>query len=265
MNEIVQQLAKHGYAAIFASVLARQLCLPIPAILVLLAAGSLAGNGQLNIELVVGLGVIGCVLADLVWFEAGRLRGNAILHFILRFSSKPESNAARAKHLFTRHGAKILLIAKFVMGLDEVAPPLAGMSGTSRLRFMFFDAVGATLWAGLYTGLGYVFCAQLEKAVTYAGKMGELLTAIVLLVVAVLVDLPPVLDYSRVDHGNRRRNIPRSLGLSEQPTTLLCRTAVFLLFLSRDNDQRQHAHLLNPGTRPRGRRPLGSDCYVADL
>ena len=187
MNEIVQQLAKHGYSVIFVSVFARQLCLPIPAILVLLEAGSLAGNGRLNVAIVVGLGAIGCVLADLVWFEGGRLRGDDILHFILRFSSKPDSNAARTKQLFTRYGAKILLIAKFVMGLDAVAPPLAGMSGTSRLRFISFDAVGATLWAGLYAGLGYVFCTQLEKAVTYAGKMGEFLTAIVLLVVTVLV------------------------------------------------------------------------------
>lgn len=110
MNEIMQQLAKHGYVMIFASVFARQLCLPIPAILVLLAAGSLAGNGTLNVAVIVGLGAIGCVLADLVWFEAGRRRGSDILHFILRFSSKPDTTAARTKQLFTRYGAKVLLI-----------------------------------------------------------------------------------------------------------------------------------------------------------
>lgn len=32
----------------------------------------MAGNGRLNLALVIGLGVTGCVLADLVWFEAGR-------------------------------------------------------------------------------------------------------------------------------------------------------------------------------------------------
>jgi membrane protein DedA with SNARE-associated domain len=157
MNEIVQQLAKHGYVVIFASVFARQLCLPIPAILVLLAAGSLAGNGTLNVAVIVGLGAIGCVSADLVWFEAGRRRGNDILHFVLRFSSKPDTTAARTKQLFTRYGAKVLLIAKFVMGLDAVAPPLAGMSGRSRLRFMSFDFVGATLWQGSMPGYATSF------------------------------------------------------------------------------------------------------------
>ena len=187
MNEILQQLAKHGYTLLFASVFGRQLCLPIPAILVLLAAGSLAGNGKLNVVIVVGIGALGCMLADLVWFEAGRLRGDDILHFILRFSSKPDATAARTKQLFTRYGLKVLLIAKFVMGLDAVSPPLAGMSGTSRPRFMCFDFAGATLWAGLYAGLGYVFCAQLDKAVAYAGRMGKVLAAIILIVVVVLV------------------------------------------------------------------------------
>jgi membrane protein DedA with SNARE-associated domain/rhodanese-related sulfurtransferase len=187
MNEVVQQLAKHGYLVLFASVFGRQLCLPIRAILVLLAAGSLAGNGRLNVALVVGAGALGCVLADLVWFEAGRLRGNNILHFVLRFSSKPDAGAARTKQPFNRYGLKVLLIAKFVIGLDAVAPPLAGMSGTSRLRFISFDAVGATLWAGLYAGLGYVFSRQLDKAVAYAGKMKAFLMATVLLIVAVFV------------------------------------------------------------------------------
>jgi membrane protein DedA with SNARE-associated domain/rhodanese-related sulfurtransferase len=187
MNEIVRHLARHGYSVLFASVFARQICLPVPAILFLLAAGALAGNGKLDLALVVGLGVIGCVLADQVWFEAGRLRGDDVVHFIHRFSSKPDSHAVRAKRLFGRYGTKILLISKFVIGLDAIAPPLAGMSGTSRLRFVSFDAVGATLWAGLYAGLGYIFCAQLDRGTAYAERMGKFLTLIVLLALAILI------------------------------------------------------------------------------
>jgi hypothetical protein len=42
MHTIVPFLVKHGYSALFASVFARQLCLPVPAILFLIAAGALA-------------------------------------------------------------------------------------------------------------------------------------------------------------------------------------------------------------------------------
>jgi rhodanese-related sulfurtransferase len=61
------------------------------------------------------------------------------------------------------------------------------MSGTSVPRFVAFDGVGSALWAGAYAGLGYAFCQQLDKAVSYAGRMGAVLTAVVLLLVAVLI------------------------------------------------------------------------------
>src|SRR5271169_68319 len=47
-----------------------------------------------------------------------------------------------------------------------------------------------------------------------------------------------------------------------EPSGSAKRQAVFVLFLSRDTDQRQHAHISDSGTRPRRRRRLGIDCYV---
>lgn len=213
MNEIVQYLARHGYPVVFASVFARQLCLPIPAILFLLAAGALAGNGKLNLALVVGLGVIGCVLADLIWFEAGRRRGDDVVHFIHRFSSASDSNAARTKRLFARYGTKALVVAKFVIGLDAIAPPLAGMSGTSLRRFVSFDGIGATLWAGFYTGLGFVFYQQLDKAVAYAKHMGAILTLIVLLVIGVVIVRRVIYWYRLVQELRLARITPEQLKL----------------------------------------------------
>jgi len=211
MKEIVQYLARHGYPVVFATVFARQLCLPVPAILFLLAAGALAGNGRLNLALVIGLGVAGCVLADLVWFEAGRRRGDDVVHFIHRFSSVSDSNAARTKRLFARYGTKALVVAKFVIGLDAIAPPLAGMSGTSLRRFVSFDGAGATLWAGCYAGLGYVFYQQLDKAVGYARRMGTFLTAIVLLLVLVFIGRRVVYSYRLIQELRVARITPEQL------------------------------------------------------
>ena len=45
-GSIVQPLVKHGYSVLFASMLARQMCLPVPAILVLIGAWAVAGSGR---------------------------------------------------------------------------------------------------------------------------------------------------------------------------------------------------------------------------
>jgi membrane protein DedA with SNARE-associated domain/rhodanese-related sulfurtransferase len=179
MNAIVQYLVNHGYSVLFASVFARQMCLPVPALLFLVAAGALAGSGRMILAVALALAVIACVLADLVWYEAGRRWGEQILHFLYGLSLDPEAAARRSKKNFARHGDQILVVAKFVVGLDAAAPPLAGLSGTSRLRFIAFDAVGAALWSGAYAALGYVFSKDLDRAAIYAARMGRLLAIVV--------------------------------------------------------------------------------------
>lgn len=178
MNAIVQFFVNHGYSVLFASVFARQMCFPVPAILFLLAAGALAGSGRLTLAVAIGLAIIACLLADMAWYEAGRQWGDQILQFVYGLSLDPDAAARRSKKNFVQHGPKTLILAKFVAGLDAAAPPLAGLSGTSRLRFVAFDAVGAALWSGAYAGLGYVFSKDLDRAAAYATRLGSLLALV---------------------------------------------------------------------------------------
>jgi membrane protein DedA with SNARE-associated domain len=180
MNTFVQVLVKHGYSALFASVFACQMALPVPAILFLMAAGVLAGSGQLSLCVVLGLAVIACLLADLLWYEAGRRWGNQILHFIYGLAADPHAAVRRAKRNFHRHGYRTLILAKFVVGLDAAAPPLAGLSGTGRFRFLAFDAIGAALWASAYAGLGYVFSKDLDRAASYVASLGKVFAVLLL-------------------------------------------------------------------------------------
>jgi len=187
VNEIVHHLERHSYLLLFACVFARQACLPVPAILFLIAAGALAGNGFLNLAIIVLVSVIACVLADLIWYEAGRLRGNDVLHFIQRVSWFQDSTFIKIKRRFARYGTKILVIAKLFVGLDAIAPPLAGMSGASLSRFLIFDVGGAAVWVGMYSGLGYAFHSEVDKGVAIAQRLGTVLGAAVAFLIAVLI------------------------------------------------------------------------------
>ena len=180
MNDIVQFVLKHGYPILFAALFARQIGLPVPAPLFLLAAGALAAAGKLGLLAALGLAIIACVLGDWPWYEVGRRSGDKVLHFIHRLARDPDAHDRRAKETFARYGPPILLIAKFFPGLDLVTPPLAGTSRTSRLRFLTLDAVGAGLYSGAYAGLGYVFSHDLERAAACAGRAGTVLAGLAL-------------------------------------------------------------------------------------
>lgn len=185
MTAIVQLVLKHGYSVLFGALFAHQIGLPVPGLLFLLAAGTLAATGKLDLVAVLGLAVAACVLGDWPWYEAGRRRGDKVLRFIHRLTPDPDFHDRRAKQIFARYGPSVLLIAKFVPGLDAVTPPLAGTSRTSRLRFLTFDVVGAALYSCTYAGIGYVFNRDLDRAAAYAARAGTLLTLLVVALLAI--------------------------------------------------------------------------------
>ncbi|HYL10149.1 MAG TPA: VTT domain-containing protein [Candidatus Acidoferrales bacterium] len=179
MNETLQFLARHGYSVVFVWVFGEQLGLPVPAVPLLLAAGALAGSGQMNLLAVAALAMVAAMASDSLWFQLGRRKGIKVLQLLCRISLEPDSCVRRTEGAFEKHGAKSLLIAKFVPGLNAAAPPLAGIFHMSRARFLLFDALGAALWVGTFIGLGYLFTNQISRVAGQAVRLGGGLLAIV--------------------------------------------------------------------------------------
>lgn len=165
---------------LFVWVLAEQIGLPVPSIPFLLAVGALAGAGRLNLVFVLALGVLAALMADLLWYYAGRRRGPKVLQLLCRLSFEPEACVHSAQRVFTKHGARSLLVAKFIPGLNLVAAPLAGLIRMRVLRFLLFDGVGAFIWVAAYAGLGYLFSDQLQQIAGYAMRLSSSLLVILI-------------------------------------------------------------------------------------
>src|SRR5271165_3326113 len=108
MTAVLHFVMKHGYSILFAAIFAHQIGVPLPGPLFLLAAGALAADGKLGLIPALGLSVTACVLADLVWYEAGCRRGAKVLHFIHSFMRDPDAHDRRAKEAFARYGPPLL-------------------------------------------------------------------------------------------------------------------------------------------------------------
>ena len=174
MNDPVSFVLHHPYLVLFGAVLAEQLGLPVPATPFLLGAGALVGMHMLDPAPALGLAVLASLTADLAWYEAGRRKGGSILRLLCRISLEPDSCVRRTENVFAKQGARTLLFAKFLPGLNTVAPPMAGMIGMGLPRFLLWDALGAFLWSGAYFLVGLVFSDQIEtiaeRAAAYGGR-----------------------------------------------------------------------------------------------
>jgi len=187
MRETINFLIEHGYTLLFAWVLAEQLGLPIPSLPLLLAAGAVAGAGKLSFPIAVGLAVLASLIADLLWYELGRLRGGKILGLLCRISLEPESCVRRTEDAFQNHASRSLLLAKFVPGLNTAAPPMAGMTGMRLPRFVVLDALGALLYAGGAVLVGYLFSEKLEDLAFYLSRLGNAAVVLVVLLFAAYI------------------------------------------------------------------------------
>ena len=177
-------LRAYGYPLIFLAVLGENLGLPFPSFAVLLAAASLAAEMRFRLWDLTVVSVLAALLGDAVWYLLGRYRGRPILRTLCSISLSPDSCVSRTENLFDRHGLKSLLVAKFLPGLNTVAPPLAGMLRISPLRFLLFDLAGTAIWAASAIGLGWFFRSEVMWVMAWLEAFGQVGLLIMLVLLA---------------------------------------------------------------------------------
>jgi membrane protein DedA with SNARE-associated domain len=89
-----------------------------------------------------------------------------------------------AERFLTRHGGKVVTVARFVEGLRQANGIIAGITGMSWRRFLAFNTLGAVLWVGLGYLAGNHITAIYERVHRY--QLYALL-AVGLAVVALIV------------------------------------------------------------------------------
>jgi membrane protein DedA with SNARE-associated domain/rhodanese-related sulfurtransferase len=189
MSETLEFLVHHGYLVLFLWVLAEQAGLPVPSVPLLLAAGALAGTRRMNLVAVVGLPIVAVAICDSLWYQLGRTRGAKVLKLLCRISLQADSCVRKTQISFERNGPSALIIAKFIPGLNAMAPPLAGMIRMPWDRFLLFDGLGALLWAGSYIGAGYIFSGELERVAHHLTFLGRGLFALMVIALGCYIAL----------------------------------------------------------------------------
>ena len=127
----------------------------LPGDSLLFTIGVVAGAGQLNIAVIMGLLFAACMLGDWSGYLIGRRTGPAIF-------SRPDSRFFKQEYLhrtslfYEKHGGKTIIYAKFVPIIRTFAPFVAGVAKMRYSRFLAFDIFGGAGWVFSMTILGYL-------------------------------------------------------------------------------------------------------------
>ncbi len=173
MSDVLTLLLRYGYVVVFGVILLENLGLPLPGLVVLIVAGALVGAGKLGLPLIIVGAISGALIGDLVWYALGRWRGRPVLGFLCRLSLNPDTCVGKTERFFLRHGMPTLLVAKFLPGLNTIAPPLMGTLRAKFPLFLAYDTGGAVIFTVVTVGIGYFLGWEIvDRAQAAVSQMG---------------------------------------------------------------------------------------------
>lgn len=141
-----------------------------PGELAVVIGGVAAAQGGVNLVAILCVAWACATAGDLASYLLGRRLGRSFLERHGGSFAITPAVLGRVEGIFDRHGAKTILIGRFVGVVRALAPFLAGVSRMPAARFAAVDTVGAGLWAATFTLLGYVAAENLDLALDIAAK-----------------------------------------------------------------------------------------------
>ncbi len=175
VNELVKTA---GYPLLFVLVMGESSGVPIPGETALIAAGVLASQGKLQIELVIVVAAAGAIVGDNIGYVIGRKGGRWVLQRPGAFVRQRHTVLGVGEPFFERHGPKAVFFGRFVLGLRVWASWLAGATRMHWSSFALWNALGGVTWATAVGLVAYLLGNSAGSAVEAFGIYGLVAVAI---------------------------------------------------------------------------------------
>jgi len=188
LHTLEPALSHYGYLAVAGFVLLEDFGVPVPGETVLILGAVYAGTGRLSVWVVGILAFLAAVAGDNIGFAIGHFGGRALIERYGRYILLTRERVDRATAFFDRHGGKVIVVARFVEGLRQANGIIAGLTGMHWRRFLAFNALGAALWVGVWTCVGYFSGNNIDAiyrtAIRYEAYFGAAIGAAIVALVA---------------------------------------------------------------------------------
>lgn len=135
-----------------------------------IVGGVVAGQGDIDIRLLIGIVWFAAFAGDSVSYLIGKRLGR---EFLVKHGPRVQITEARLEQVeryMQDHGGKTILVGRFIGLVRAMAPFIAGSSRMPYRRFLPYDVIGSGLWAVFFCMLGYVFSNNLSAVINYAER-----------------------------------------------------------------------------------------------
>ena len=155
IKALVPLINQYGYLAVGGMLFLEDFGILVPGETVLLTAAFFAGFGQLNIILVIIIGIVSAVLGDNLGFVIGSYGGHPLVERYGKYVFLSKSRLKRSEEFFSKYGGRVVVIARFIDGLRQINGIVAGISEMRWVKFLVYNIIGATIWVVFWSLIGY--------------------------------------------------------------------------------------------------------------
>jgi membrane protein DedA with SNARE-associated domain len=172
-----------SYLGIFALMVLTGCGLPVPEEVFIIGAGVLSAQGDLRPEVAFFACLLGALVGDAVMYCIGRRFGHNLIWVHPKFAQFVGADREEYfERAVERHGFKVLMLARFMVGVRGPVYLAAGVVRLPFLRFLLWDLIAATLVVAAFFSLSYSFGDEIARLLRDAEV---LLTISVLAVIVV--------------------------------------------------------------------------------
>ena len=155
-NSIVSYIGDMGYWGIFLLMFLESTFFPFPSEIIMIPAGYLAFKGEMNLYIIILVGILGSVGGALLNYYLAMIFGRK---FILKYGKYffiKEETLAKLDSFFAKHGEISTFTGRLIPGIRQLISLPAGLARMDMAKFSLFTAIGAGIWVVVLVGVGYV-------------------------------------------------------------------------------------------------------------
>ncbi len=192
---IVDLIFDWGYLGIFLLMAIESSFIPFPSEIVLIPAGYLCAQGEMNLGMVMSAALGGSMLGAFVNYFLAFLLGRKILMRYGKYFFISQASMEKMDNYFLKHGAISTFIGRLIPGIRQLISIPAGISHMNLVVFSTYTALGAGIWALILVMLGYFIGENQEMIDTYLKQI-----TIVVLMMLVLLGLWYTYSYKKKEY-----------------------------------------------------------------
>ncbi|HHD79618.1 MAG TPA: DedA family protein [Epsilonproteobacteria bacterium] len=152
---LVNQIGDMGYLGIFLLMFLESTFFPFPSEIIMIPAGYLAYQGEMNLYVVVVVGILGSVAGALLNYYLAMYLGRKIILKYGKYFFIKEETLDKLDTFFAKHGEISTFTGRLIPGIRQLISLPAGLARMNLFKFSLYTAIGAGIWVVVLVGVGY--------------------------------------------------------------------------------------------------------------